>query len=67
MWACIPFRLSSVSAIYIYTYMFARVRIKHICIHMYVSAFGLQSLWDTFEISQMLVINLAIIYSLAVA
>ena len=65
MWACIPFRLSSVSAIY--THMFARVRIKHTCIHMYVSAFGLQSLWDTFEISQMLVINLAIIYSLAVA
>jgi hypothetical protein len=53
--------------LYIYTYMFARVRIKHTCIHMYVSAFGWQPLWDTFEISQMLVINLAIIYSLAVA
>lgn len=57
-----PFRLSSISYICL-----PSVRIQHTCAELYVLAFGLQSLWDAFEISDMLDIRLAIIYSFAVS
>ncbi len=39
------------------------VRIQHTCAELYVLAFGLHSLWDAFEISDMFDIMWAIIYS----
>ena len=55
------FSLSSVQQ-----YMLTSVCIQHTCAELYVLAFGLHSLWDAFEISDMFDKWWTMIYSLAV-